>query len=183
VALTGGVGRRAATNSSPAAAPGLRDAAGRPRAPPPGGGPAGRGPSLRKLLWKRTLRQLSSLPLAIGELAVIAALSAVGTIIEQNKPLEFYAQARRPAPQAPTWVRQAADELSLSGSWGRGHRSDSSRADGLRTGTSPRRRTRTMDDTQAVTEHGAWQRRAAPAAAAGARSTPALPTHFMSATT
>jgi len=111
VALTGGVGRRAATNSSPAAAPGLRDTAGRPRAPPPGGGPAGRGPSLRKLLWKRTLRQLSSLPLAIGELAV------VGTIIEQNKPLEFYAQARRPAP---TWVRRAADELSLSGSWGVG---------------------------------------------------------------
>jgi len=34
-----------------------------------------------------------------------------------------------------------------------------------------------------MAEHGAWQGRAAPAAAAGARSTPALPTHFMSATT
>ena len=36
------------------------------------------------------LRRLSSLPLAIGELAVIALLSAIGTIIEQHKPLEYY---------------------------------------------------------------------------------------------
>jgi hypothetical protein len=44
------------------------------------------------VLWNRVLRRLSSLPLAIGELALIALLSAVGTIIEQNKPLEFYMQ-------------------------------------------------------------------------------------------
>ena len=35
-------------------------------------------------------RRLASLPLAIGELAAIAALSAVGTVIEQNKGLEYY---------------------------------------------------------------------------------------------
>jgi cytochrome c biogenesis protein len=38
------------------------------------------------------LRPLAHLKLAIAELAAIAALSAVGTVIEQNKPLEFYAQ-------------------------------------------------------------------------------------------
>lgn len=47
-------------------------------------------PSLAKILYKRTLKRLASLPLAIGELFVLAGLSAVGTIIEQNKPLQFY---------------------------------------------------------------------------------------------
>lgn len=41
-------------------------------------------------MYKRTLRRLSSLPLAIGEMFVIAGLSAVGTVIEQNKPIQFY---------------------------------------------------------------------------------------------
>ena len=40
----------------------------------------------------RTLRQLSDLRLAIYELAVIAALSAVGTVIPQNKAMEYYVQ-------------------------------------------------------------------------------------------
>ena len=40
------------------------------------------------------LRRLSSLPLAIGELGVIAALSAIGTVIEQNKDPDFYIKVR-----------------------------------------------------------------------------------------
>ena len=40
----------------------------------------------------RTLRQLSDLRLAIYELAVIAALSAVGTVIPQNKAMEYYVE-------------------------------------------------------------------------------------------
>lgn len=46
--------------------------------------------SVFKVVSKRLLRRLSSLPLAIAEMGVIAALSAVGTIIEQNKPIQFY---------------------------------------------------------------------------------------------
>ena len=41
------------------------------------------------------LRQLSSLPLAIGELAVIALLSAIGTVIEQNRSLDYYMRVMR----------------------------------------------------------------------------------------
>ena len=85
--------RPAAANTDLAAAPALAGRARRWRGPPGGGSPGG-GPSLPKVLWNRTLRQLSSLPLAIGELAVIAVLSSLGTIIEQGKPLEFYMQAR-----------------------------------------------------------------------------------------
>lgn len=43
-----------------------------------------------KILYKRALKQLSSLPLAIGELLLVAALSAVGTVIDQNQELAFY---------------------------------------------------------------------------------------------
>ena len=50
-------------------------------------------PSLAKILYKRTLKSLASLPLAIGELFLLAGLSAVGTIVEQNKPLQFYQEA------------------------------------------------------------------------------------------
>ena len=50
----------------------------------------GPSPSLLKIAYKRVLRRLSSLPLAIAEMGVIAALSAVGTVIEQNKPIQFY---------------------------------------------------------------------------------------------
>lgn len=48
-------------------------------------------PPVLKILYKRLLKQLSSLPLAIGELLLIAALSSVGTLIEQNKPASYYA--------------------------------------------------------------------------------------------
>jgi len=44
------------------------------------------------ILFKKTTKSLSSLPLAIAELAVIAALSAVGTIIEQEKAPIYYIQ-------------------------------------------------------------------------------------------
>ena len=47
-------------------------------------------PSVLKILWKRTLRRLASLPLAISELAAIAALCAIGTIIEQNQSFDYY---------------------------------------------------------------------------------------------
>lgn len=50
-------------------------------------------PSVAKILYKRTLKSLASLPLAIGELFLLAGLSAIGTIIEQNKPLQFYLEA------------------------------------------------------------------------------------------
>ena len=38
------------------------------------------------------MRRLASLPLAIGELAAIAGLSAVGTVVEQGKELPYYQQ-------------------------------------------------------------------------------------------
>eukprot|EP00898_Chlorokybus_atmophyticus_P008236 jgi/Chlat1/8413/Chrsp80S07836 len=40
--------------------------------------------------WVRLLRVSASLPLAISELAVIAGMSAVGTVIEQNRSTQFY---------------------------------------------------------------------------------------------
>lgn len=98
--------RAAAANTDLAAAPALAERARRARGPPGGGSPGG-GPSLPKVLWNRTLRQLSSLPLAIGELAVIAVLSSLGTIIEQGKPLEFYVQARVVVAARPTCLVQA----------------------------------------------------------------------------
>ena len=41
---------------------------------------------------RRVLRQLSSLELAISELTALAGLSAVGTVIKQNEPVEYYVQ-------------------------------------------------------------------------------------------
>jgi cytochrome c biogenesis protein len=58
------------------------------RSPPP----PTPGPSPVKLLFKRLLRRLANLQLAIAELSVIAGLTAVGTVIEQNKPYEFYVE-------------------------------------------------------------------------------------------
>lgn len=70
-------------------APGLSTNRGRlPNQLPPA--PQGSEPSLLKILYTRTLRRLSSLPLAIAEMFLIAGLSAVGTVIEQNKPIQFY---------------------------------------------------------------------------------------------
>ena len=43
-------------------------------------------------MGKQTLKSLSSLPLAIGELLVIAGFSALGTVIEQNKSYAWYAE-------------------------------------------------------------------------------------------
>ena len=37
------------------------------------------------IVWKRVVRELSSLPRAIGIMAVITGLSALGTVIPQNK--------------------------------------------------------------------------------------------------
>ena len=45
-----------------------------------------------RITTRKVLKQLSSLNLAIVELAAIAGLSSIGTIIEQNKPVEFYVQ-------------------------------------------------------------------------------------------
>lgn len=46
--------------------------------------------ALPQRLWRRTLRSLSSLELAIGTLLTVAAFSALGTLIEQNKSYQFY---------------------------------------------------------------------------------------------
>ena len=45
-----------------------------------------------RITTKKVLKQLSSLNLAIGELAAIAGLSVVGTVIKQNEAAEFYVQ-------------------------------------------------------------------------------------------
>ncbi len=45
-----------------------------------------------RITTKKVLKQLSSLNLAIGELAAIAGLSVIGTIIKQNETAEFYIQ-------------------------------------------------------------------------------------------
>ncbi|KAH0445892.1 hypothetical protein IEQ34_025272 [Dendrobium chrysotoxum] len=51
------------------------------------------GPQQLRITSRRILKQLSSLKLAIVELALIAALSAVGTVIKQNEASEYYLQA------------------------------------------------------------------------------------------
>lgn len=48
----------------------------------PSGGGNGNVP---KQLWRGLMKRLSNLPLALGEMFGLAALSAVGTVIEQNK--------------------------------------------------------------------------------------------------
>ena len=45
-----------------------------------------------RITTKKVLKQLSSLNLAIGELAAIAGLSVIGTVIKQNETAEFYTQ-------------------------------------------------------------------------------------------
>lgn len=65
-------------------APELRDAtppSPPPRPPPPGG-----------RVTRRLLTALSNLPLALGEMAALATLSAVGTVIEQNKGVAHYVE-------------------------------------------------------------------------------------------
>lgn len=48
----------------------------------PSGGGNG---DLPKQLWRGLMKRLSNLPLALAEMGALAALSAVGTVIEQNK--------------------------------------------------------------------------------------------------
>jgi hypothetical protein len=45
-----------------------------------------------KITSRKVLKQLSSLRLAIAELATIAGLSAIGTVVKQNESVEFYVQ-------------------------------------------------------------------------------------------
>ncbi|GFR47507.1 hypothetical protein Agub_g9236 [Astrephomene gubernaculifera] len=49
-----------------------------------------RNSNIVKVTWRRLLKELSSLPRAIAIMALIAGLSGLGTIIPQNKPLEYY---------------------------------------------------------------------------------------------
>ena len=55
---------------------------------PPPVPPSGGGPDSARLLFRRAKRALANLQLALGEMAVLAGLSGVGTIIEQNKARE-----------------------------------------------------------------------------------------------
>lgn len=75
--------------SRPSQAPALldleADKRSQPDRPPPS-----EPPSNVKVLWKRLLRRLANLKLAIGELALICALSSIGTVIEQNKSYDYY---------------------------------------------------------------------------------------------
>mmetsp|Transcript_27118 Transcript_27118/g.68229 ORF Transcript_27118/g.68229 Transcript_27118/m.68229 type:complete len:543 (-) Transcript_27118:140-1768(-) len=73
-------------------APDISDTPQRSPAPPPPPPPPPPSASTATILWRRTLRSLSSLNLAIGELAVIAGLSAIGTVIPQNQAVSFYIQ-------------------------------------------------------------------------------------------
>lgn len=52
-----------------------------------------------QIIYKRILKRLSSLPLAVGEMILLAALSAVGTVIDQNKPIQFYVDNYPDGPQ------------------------------------------------------------------------------------
>jgi hypothetical protein len=52
---------------------------------PPPLPPSGGGPVTGRQLFRRVTRALANLQLALGEMAVLAGLSGVGTIIEQNK--------------------------------------------------------------------------------------------------
>lgn len=45
-----------------------------------------------RVTTRKILKQLSSLQLAIGELAAIAGLSVIGTIVKQNESIEYYVQ-------------------------------------------------------------------------------------------
>lgn len=79
------------TKAAQRSAPALSDPTPPTPSPAPEGQP-GPPPSPLKILYKRILRRLSSLELAIAELAAIAALCAVGTLIDQNMPMQFYQQ-------------------------------------------------------------------------------------------
>lgn len=86
-------GYDAAGQQDSGAAPDLRDSAKQQQGKPQSARRLMLTPSVAKILYKRSLKSLASLPLAIGELFLLAGLSAIGTIIEQNKPLQFYHDA------------------------------------------------------------------------------------------
>ena len=57
------------------------------------GGPGlskGAAASSRKILFRRIVRRLANLKFAIGEIAVLAFMSALGTALEQNKAPDYY---------------------------------------------------------------------------------------------
>lgn len=59
------------------------------RPPPPPASPKPPGPRLPGgWLLRRAEKLLANFPLALGEMALLAALSAVGTVVEQNKARE-----------------------------------------------------------------------------------------------
>jgi hypothetical protein len=60
------------------------------------------GPGPLRQLYKRTVKQLANLKLALAELAAIGVLSAVGTTIKQGEPYSYYAQVRLRSG-APSW--------------------------------------------------------------------------------
>jgi cytochrome c biogenesis protein len=47
-------------------------------------------PNPLRAAYRRVLRELASLPRAIAIMAAVTALGALGTVVPQNKPLEFY---------------------------------------------------------------------------------------------
>ena len=49
-----------------------------------------------KIAWRKVVKQVASLPLAIALMAGIAALSGLGTIIPQNKVREIDGQEPEP---------------------------------------------------------------------------------------
>ena len=56
-----------------------------------GPGPSkGAAASPRKILFRRIVRRLANLKFAIGEIAVLAFMSALGTALEQNKAPDYY---------------------------------------------------------------------------------------------
>ena len=55
-----------------------------------------------KIVQKSILRQLASLPLAVGEMGLVAALSVVGTLIAQNEAPAYYVEHYPTATAART---------------------------------------------------------------------------------
>ncbi len=78
--------------ASPPSAPSLVSDSGAPRpsSTRPPSPPPQPPPSSAAKAWKRLLTRLSSLPLAVADLAAIASMSSVGTVIEQGKGLAYY---------------------------------------------------------------------------------------------
>ena len=76
--------------SSPFRADSQAEASTSGRSPSSSGGPPS--PPSSGFSFKRIIRPLANLKLAIAELGIIAALCSIGTVIEQNKPYEFYEQ-------------------------------------------------------------------------------------------